>query len=116
MANSVYDQLRIKLFSAEGDEATASASVLAQPGFRAVSLRKGEEDAGGAGGAAPALPAELAALSEGDVLPLRDVLPTQHFTEPPPRFSEGSLVKRLEELGVGRPSTYSSIMKVRARA
>ena len=63
-----------------------------------------------------ALPAELAALSEGDVLSLRDVLPTQHFTEPPPRFSEGSLVKRLEELGVGRPSTYSGIMKVRARA
>ena len=61
-------------------------------------------------------PAELAALSEGDVLSLRDVLPTQHFTEPPPRFSEGSLVKRLEELGVGRPSTYSGIMKVRARA
>jgi DNA topoisomerase-1 len=113
MANSVYDQLRIKLSSAEDDEAAASASVLAQPGFRAVSLRKGEEDAGGA---APVLPAELAALSVGDVLPLRDVLPTQHFTEPPPRFSEGSLVKRLEELGVGRPSTYSSIMKVRARA
>ena len=50
------------------------------------------------------------------MLSLRDVLPTQHFTEPPPRFSEGSLVKRLEELGVGRPSTYSGIMKVRARA
>ena len=116
MANSVYDQLRIKLSSAEEDEATASASVLAKPGFRAVSLRKGEEDAGSAGGAAPALPAELAALSEGDLLSLRDVLPTQHFTEPPPRFSEGSLVKRLEELGVGRPSTYSGIMKVRARA
>lgn len=116
MANSVYNQLRIKLSSAEEDEATASASVLAKPGFRAVSLRKGEEDAGSAGGAAPALPAELAALSEGDVLSLRDVLPTQHFTEPPPRFSEGSLVKRLEELGVGRPSTYSAIMKVRARA
>ena len=116
MANSVYNQLRIKLSSAEEDEATASASVLAKPGFRAVSLRTGEEDAGSAGGAAPALPAELAALSEGDVLSLRDVLPTQHFTEPPPRFSEGSLVKRLEELGVGRPSTYSGIMKVRARA
>ena len=114
MANSVYDQLRIKLSSAEEDEATASASVLAKPGFRAVSLRTGEEDAGSAGGAAPALPAELAALSEGNVLSLRDVLPTQHFTEPPLRFSEGSLVKRLEELGVGRPSTYSSIMKVRA--
>ena len=46
------------------------------------------------------------------MLSLRDVLPTQHFTEPPLRFSEGSLVKRLEELGVGRPSTYSGIMKV----
>ena len=39
-----------------------------------------------------------------------EVLPEQHFTQPPPRFSEASLVKTLEELGIGRPSTYASII------
>src|SRR5207237_10736418 len=44
------------------------------------------------------------------VLRLLEVLPEQHFTQPPPRFSEASLVKTLEELGIGRPSTYASII------
>src|SRR6202008_72218 len=42
----------------------------------------------------------------------RSIAATQHFTEPPPRFSEASLVKRMEELGIGRPSTYASILQV----
>ena len=49
-------------------------------------------------------------LTEGQVLTLRGVEPVQHFTEPPPRFTEASLVKALEELGIGRPSTYAQIM------
>jgi DNA topoisomerase-1 len=53
--------------------------------------------------------APLPVLSVGDRVAVRDILPEQHFTEPPPRFSEASLVKRLEELGIGRPSTYASI-------
>ena len=52
----------------------------------------------------------LPPLAQGDALDRRGVTPTQHFTEPPPRFSEASLVKRLEELGIGRPSTYASII------
>mgnify|MGYP002266989927 CR=1 FL=1 len=54
----------------------------------------------------------LPALNEGEVLGRQEVLPEQHFTQPPPRFSEASLVKKLEELGIGRPSTYASIISV----
>ncbi len=53
---------------------------------------------------------ELPALSEGEILNLKDILPKQHFTQPPPRFTESTLVKELEEKGIGRPSTYASIM------
>ncbi|SHH45223.1 type I DNA topoisomerase [Bradyrhizobium erythrophlei] len=54
----------------------------------------------------------LPVMSEGEALKRRDLAVTQHFTEPPPRFSEASLVKRMEELGIGRPSTYASILQV----
>jgi DNA topoisomerase I len=54
----------------------------------------------------------LPAMSEGENVKRRDLAVTQHFTEPPPRFSEASLVKRMEELGIGRPSTYASILQV----
>ncbi len=50
-------------------------------------------------------------LSEGERLALRELLDAQHFTQPPPRFSESSLIKELEEQGIGRPSTYASIVK-----
>ncbi len=49
-------------------------------------------------------------VKEGETADLKKVTPNQHFTHPPPRFTEASLVKRLEELGIGRPSTYASIM------
>jgi DNA topoisomerase I len=52
----------------------------------------------------------LPAVSEGDVGDLKGLEPAQHFTQPPPRFSEASLVKELEALGIGRPSTYASII------
>jgi DNA topoisomerase-1 len=52
----------------------------------------------------------LPPMKEGDSVKLVGVVPTQHFTEPPPRFSEASLVKALEEYGIGRPSTYASII------
>ena len=54
----------------------------------------------------------LPAMSQGEALKRQDLAVTQHFTEPPPRFSEASLVKRMEELGIGRPSTYASILQV----
>ena len=52
----------------------------------------------------------LPAVKVGEKLPLIEILPTQHFTSPPARYSEASLVKELESLGIGRPSTYASII------
>ena len=52
----------------------------------------------------------LPEMSEKDLLAVKQITPTQHFTKPPPRFSEASLVKELEENGIGRPSTYASIL------
>jgi DNA topoisomerase-1 len=54
---------------------------------------------------------DLAQYNEGDLLKLVEIKPTQHFTKPPPRFSDASLVKALEEDGIGRPSTYASIIQ-----
>lgn len=54
----------------------------------------------------------LPPLNQGDGVTTKEILPEQHFTEPPPRYTEASLVKKLEELGIGRPSTYASIISV----
>ena len=54
----------------------------------------------------------LPPLREGDTLELRELKPEQKFTQPPPRYSEATLVKALEENGIGRPSTYASIISV----
>ena len=53
---------------------------------------------------------QLPALAQGDTTTVRDVTPSQHFTQPPPRFTEAALIKALEEHGIGRPSTYASII------
>src|SRR5204863_5648923 len=52
----------------------------------------------------------LPVLTQGELLRLLQISPRQHFTEPPPRYTEASLVKVLEEKGIGRPSTYASIL------
>ena len=56
--------------------------------------------------------ATLAPVVKGDAIEAKNVNTEQHFTQPPPRYSEASLVKKMEELGIGRPSTYASILKV----
>jgi DNA topoisomerase-1 len=89
----------------EGNLFRANGSVIARPGFIAV-YQEGRDDTAKGDGDEKLLPP----LSEGETLPLKAVKPEQHFTEPPPRYSEASLVKALEEYGIGRPSTYASII------
>ncbi|MGV3708802.1 MAG: type I DNA topoisomerase [Gemmatimonas sp.] len=88
----------------------ATGSVIKFPGFLAV-YREGKEE-----GDSKALEDEqaLPVLELDEKVPCKAINPKQHFTEPPPRFSEASLIKELERLGIGRPSTYSSIISVLA--
>ncbi|HBA65259.1 MAG TPA: type I DNA topoisomerase [Methylococcaceae bacterium] len=83
----------------------ATGSTIADPGFMAVYL-EGKDDNSDADDKENFLPS----LEEGRPVPLNDIIAGQHFTEPPPRYSEASLVKALEEFGIGRPSTYASII------
>jgi len=78
--------------------------VLVEPGFMAV-YQEGKDDAKDDDG-----DRLLPEIEEGDTIKLDELRPEQHFTEPPPRFTEASLVKTLEEYGIGRPSTYASII------
>jgi len=84
----------------------ATGSVIKFAGFLSLYKEAREE------GDSKALEDEqaLPAIEPGEKVPVKEVKPTQHFTEPPPRFSEASLVKELERLGIGRPSTYASII------
>jgi len=106
MARAVFDTVSVNL-RPSGDTNgrsmfRATGSVLIKPGFRAVYL-EGRADAEEGDRILPA-------MSEGQTLELVELTPEQHFTEPPPRYSEASLVKALEEFGIGRPSTYASII------
>ena len=84
----------------------ASGQVIKFDGFLAL-YQEGKDDDGDDEDSR-----RLPAMSAGEALKRQDLAVTQHFTEPPPRFSEASLVKRMEELGIGRPSTYASILQV----
>lgn len=83
---------------------TVTGSTLKFPGFMRV-YQTVDEEAESSRKEQPLPP-----LAEGDHLTLREIVPKQHFTQPPPRFSEASLVKELEENGIGRPSTYAAIL------
>ncbi|WRH75003.1 MAG: type I DNA topoisomerase [Sphingobium sp.] len=83
----------------------ATGQVVKFPGFLAL-YEEGMDDRDDENGAL------LPAMDKGDVPAKKAVEKAQHFTQPPPRYSEASLVKRLEELGIGRPSTYASTIQV----
>ncbi len=95
MSPAVYDTLSVKLEAGEYGF-RSSGSRLRFSGFLEV-YSKGEEEEDKV----------IPQLSEGDVLLLEELLPEQHFTQPPARFTDASLIKTLEEIGVGRPSTYA---------
>lgn len=98
MSPAVFDQTSVDI-SAGPYGLRATGSVMKFPGFLKV-LRPSKEDQ-----------KVLPELSEGQSLELVDVVPEQHFTKPPPRYTEASLVRALEDNGVGRPSTYAQIIE-----
>ncbi len=107
MEAAVMDQVAAEITS--GDSRTklrATGSVIAFDGFFKV-YQEGRDEKGG-----EEKDRILPDLKQGDALTRTSVEPEQHFTQPPPRYSEASLVKTMEELGIGRPSTYASIISV----
>ncbi len=111
MASAVLDQVAVDI-AGDKDKALfrATGSVVVFDGWLKVYQdtvdedRKPDEDGYGN--------TRLPPVAVQDPLTAREIKPEQHFTQPPPRYSEASLVKKLEELGIGRPSTYASIMQV----
>ncbi|MSP52629.1 MAG: type I DNA topoisomerase [Gammaproteobacteria bacterium] len=88
-----------------GNRFRANGSTIADPGFMMV-YQEALDDAVPTDGDEKLLPP----MKEGDIIDLQIIRAEQHFTEPPPRYSEASLIKTLEEYGIGRPSTYASII------
>jgi DNA topoisomerase-1 len=119
MAPAVYDQTSIDIAAGRA-MFRATGTILKFSGYLAVygmQADEGEDKAAGANGkgeddTGAESTKELPPVEAGEVLTLNKLLPEQHFTQPPPRFTEASLVKELEEKGIGRPSTYASILSV----
>jgi DNA topoisomerase-1 len=108
MSNALLDQVVVDI--ADQNHQTilrANGSTIAFDGFFRV-YREGRDEEDGHDEDDDRI---LPPLKEGEKIAVSDVSPNQHFTQPPPRYSEASLVKKLEELGIGRPSTYASIIQ-----
>ncbi len=112
MESARLDQVAVDIL-VDGTQAQlrATGSVLVFKGFLAL-YRESRDDTKDNGGEDPDQDRRLPGLIEGNQLKREQVLKDQHFTQPPPRYSEASLVKKMEELGIGRPSTYASIIEV----
>ncbi len=101
------DQTSVDMTDGKGQTLRATGSVLAFDGFLKL-YREDLDDAANEDEDARILPP----ISKADPVKTTKIDATQHFTQPPPRYSEASLVKKMEELGIGRPSTYASILTV----
>ena len=105
MNHATIDTVSVDLSAGEGNRFRATGSTIADPGFMQVYQesmddRKKEDEEHRI----------LPPMEKGDRVKLKDIACLQHFTEPPPRYTEASLVKTLEEYGIGRPSTYATII------
>jgi len=108
MASALLEQVTVDIADPTGRlRLRANGSVVIFDGFLALYQEDRDDtpDEEGEG-------ARLPAMRQGERLARGEVIPRQHFTQPPPRYTEASLVKKLEELGIGRPSTYASILQV----
>jgi DNA topoisomerase-1 len=106
---AIFDQTTVDIDAKNGADAywfRVTGSVMKFDGF----LKVYEESKDGKDEEDEELKHKLPALEAGDKLTLKELKPEQHFTEPPPRYNEASLVKELEERGIGRPSTYAAIL------
>jgi DNA topoisomerase-1 len=108
MIPATLNTVSVELAAGKDHAFRATGTTVVDPGFLAVyeegrDEKKAEDEDEGR---------KLPALRVGESVPLDSIVTGQHFTEPPPRFSEASLVKTLEEYGIGRPSTYASIIQV----
>ena len=109
MSDAIFDQVVVEIISEPNyAKARAVGSTIKFDGFYKVY----REDLDDNSESEDETKIHLPELNEKDPLNLIDVDPIQHFTEPPPRYSEASLVKKMEELGIGRPSTYATIISV----
>jgi len=104
MIHATLHTVAVDFACGEGNHFRATGSTIAIPGFMSVYLEgtddsKGDDDE-----------KMLPPLEKGDEINLKEIRAEQHFTEPPPRFTEATLVRALEEYGIGRPSTYAAII------
>ncbi|MGD0624672.1 MAG: type I DNA topoisomerase [Thermodesulfobacteriota bacterium] len=104
MNPAVYDQTLVDI-QAGKYLFRATGSILLFPGFMALYIETADENVAGED-----QEGRLPELTVGEVLKLLGLTPDQHFTQPPPRYTEATLIKELEEKGIGRPSTYATIL------
>ncbi len=105
MIHALMNTVAVDLACGPGNTFRATGSTVVHPGFMAV-YQEGKDDSNASDKDERLLPP----MEVGDVVDLKKIRPEQHFTEPPPRFSEASLIRNLEEYDIGRPSTYANII------
>ena len=105
MIHATLDTVTVDLSCGQGNTFRANGSTIKHPGFMKVYTEDIDDDRRGED-----RNKILPEMEEGELIKLLDIRSDQHFTQPPPRFTEASLVKTLEEYGIGRPSTYASII------
>ncbi len=103
MSDAVFDDVSVD-FALDDHRFRTSGSTLVSPGWLAVARSEGAEERNSENNQS------LPSFTEGERAPVLNIKPEQHFTQPPPRYNTGSLVKQLEEYGIGRPSTWPTII------